>query len=50
MKMSDAEKKKYLKEMKDYMKKVTSSKEEAQAFLQKTGIYTKTGDLKPDYK
>lgn len=48
--MSDNEKKLYLKKIKEYTKKVTSSPEEAKAFLQKTGIYTKSGNLKKEYK
>lgn len=42
--------KKYIKEMKKYTKYVSSSKEKAQEFLQKTDIYTKKGNLKKGYR
>jgi len=37
-------------ETKELLKKVTSSKESAQAFLVKTGIYTKKGNLTAKYR
>lgn len=48
--MTNKEKKDYIKEMKAYTKKVTSSPEKAKEFLSKTGVYTKNGNLTKHYK
>jgi hypothetical protein len=39
-----------IKDIKDFTKKVTSSKKEAEKFLKATGIYTKKGNLKKVYQ
>jgi len=48
--MSEAEKKKLIKDMRDYSKKVASSSVQAKELLAKTGMYTRNGKLKPEYK
>lgn len=40
---------KYIKEMKVYTKKVTSSPEKAKDFLSKTGVYNADGSLHKNY-
>jgi hypothetical protein len=48
---SEEEKDKLLKAMREYaIKAKSSSREEAIAFLFKTGMYTETGELKPEFK
>jgi hypothetical protein len=41
---------KYIRELQRYMSKISTSKEAAIKFLQKTGIYTKSGNLKKEYR
>jgi hypothetical protein len=48
--MSEKDKKKLIQDMKAYAKKVSSSNEEAKKFLFKTGMYTRSGNLKSAYK
>lgn len=48
--MSDEEKRKLLEQMRRYAEKVSSSDEEAKKLLAKTGMYTRTGNLKSTYK
>ncbi len=48
--MTYKETKDYLKNMKEFAKKVSSSKSESKKFLGKTGIYLKNGKLSSKYK
>jgi hypothetical protein len=47
--MTKNEIKEYIKDMKEYTKKVTSSPQKAKEFLSKTGVYTKKGKLSQNY-
>jgi hypothetical protein len=48
--MTAKETKEYIKNMKEFTKKISSSKKESRKFLDKTGIYTKSGKLSQKYK
>lgn len=48
--MSDEEKRKLIEQMRRYAQKVASSDEEAKKLLAKTGMYTRSGNLKSIYK
>ena len=48
--MSFEEREKYLKDLKEYAKKVTSDKKLAKELLYKAGIHTKKGRLAKAYK
>jgi hypothetical protein len=48
--MTIKETKIYIKNMKEYTKRISSSKKESQKFLDKTGIYSKNGKLSNNYK
>lgn len=48
--MTDKERKDFLKGLKEYKKEVTSSREEARAFLVRLGVFTKKGKLTKPYK
>jgi hypothetical protein len=48
--MTTKEINKQSKEMKEAVKKITTSKAEARKFLASTGIYTEKGNLKKRYK
>lgn len=48
--MSKKEAEKYVKEMQDFTKKVTSSSESSLNFLVKAGICNTKGNLKKEYK
>lgn len=47
--MGTKEHKAYIKEIQDYKKEVLKSDDQIKAFLQSTGIYTKTGRLTSAY-
>jgi len=48
--MSEAEKKKLIADMRAYSKKIASSDSDAKKLLAKTGMYTRSGKLKSEYK
>lgn len=47
--MNSSEHKQYLKDFKEYSKKVISSKDESKKFFVKAGIHTEKGNLKRIY-
>jgi hypothetical protein len=40
----------YIKDMKKFTKKVSASKDKSKQFLEKTGVYSKKGNLNQPYK
>ena len=40
----------YIKDMKKFTKKVSASKDKSKEFLEKTGVYSKKGNLNQPYK
>lgn len=48
--MNDKEHKAYLKEFKEFSSKITKSKKEAQSFLIRSGINTRSGRLSKPYR
>jgi len=48
--MNSKEHKEYLKDFEEFSKKITSSMENAEGFLQRAGILTPTGRLKKAYR
>ena len=50
MAMTSKETDAYIRDMKKFTKKVSASKDKSKQFLEKTGVYSKKGDLKQPYK
>jgi len=48
--MTDKEIDRYIRDMKDFSKKTSSSNQKTRKFLEKTGIYTRSGNLTTHYK
>jgi len=48
--MTSKETEEYIKDMKKFTKKVSASKEKSKEFLEKTGVYSKKGNLNQPYK
>jgi|GEM_PF-4603635 len=48
--MTSEEKKEFIKNMKAFTEEVSKDPEKTKAFLQKTGIYTKSCNLRKAYK
>ncbi|MEX0811654.1 MAG: hypothetical protein WD048_05505 [Chitinophagales bacterium] len=47
--MNTVEHKKYIKDFKEYIKKIISSKKESKSFLLRAGIHTPKGNLNKNY-
>jgi hypothetical protein len=50
MVMTQKETEEYIKDMKKFTKKVSASKNKSKAFLEKTGVYSRKGNLNQHYK